>query len=323
MRESVPFIKTTRGDLTETVHRISIVAVKDNVIIYSQGNPDLISPIRSTAKPFMITPLLNLAKEQGINLSDSQISVMASSHNGEQIHRECVRSILDMSGYTLSELHCGSHLPYYSWIQDEFFKCANLDMRQLFHNCSGKHAGMLLLCRLLKEKPDNYWHSEHPLQKIITNSVKEHLSITDQDTFHIRIDGCGTPTYAITLEKLAKAYQNFSNSNSLKNVYNALLNEPYMLAGKERIDTLIISELGFVAKSGSDGLFCVSCPKQNIGIALKVESGNDDAAEAAIVEVLDQIGLLPDKVKRKFDDYRFLEINTSTGRLTGRYSPIN
>jgi len=322
VKENAPFIKTIRSGICETIHRISVVAVKGNHVIYHRGNPDIVVPIRSTAKPFILTPLINAAKDNGINLTDAQISVMASSHNGEKAHRECVNSILNLSGSFPSDLKCGTHLPFYAWLYDDYFNCSDIAIRQLFHNCSGKHAGMLLLSKLWGLSTDNYWHIEHPLQKAITTSAKEHLHISDDDCFNVGVDGCGSPTYAITVRKLAEAYQRLLTSNSLKKVYNAMLAEPFMIAGTDRVDTLITTELGFIAKSGADGLFCVSCPDQDIGIALKIESGDDDAAESAIIEVLDQLNLLQSKNKKTFEPYRFLQIFATNGELVGNYSPI-
>ena len=323
MRESIPFIRTVRSGVTETIHRASIVAVKDGQVIFSRGNPNLIVPLRSTAKPFMLTPLLLQAEKAGLAFTQAQICVMASSHNGELIHRNCVQSILELAGCTYSNLNCGSHFPFYEWLYDEFFQCSDSKERQLFHNCSGKHAGMLLLCKLLGIDSAEYWIQEHPIQKLITDSVKEHFDIATNDYFTVGIDGCGVPTYAISIQKLAFAYQNFSSSQSLRQVYDAILDEPYMIAGRERIDTLLINDMRLVAKSGSDGLFCISCPQQRIGIALKIESGNDEAAEAAIVEVLDQLRLLSEEVNEKLDQYRFMRIHTSNGLDSGSYAPIH
>ncbi len=322
MKESVPFIKTLRSGITETIHRVSVVAIQDGSVIYRRGDPNEVVSMRSTSKPFMLTPLLMASDKYNLNLTDAQICIMASSHNGEPIHRECVLSILSLCNLSPNDLKCGTHLPFYGWLYADFWECSDLSARQLFHNCAGKHAGMLLLCELLNVSTKNYWLPDHPIQKLITASIKEQLHISEQDAFSVVKDGCGVPTYAISIYNLAMAYQNICLTPTLEKVYGAIMSEPYMIAGRDRIDTRIIEHLGYIAKSGSDGLFCVSCPKQKIGIALKIESGDDNASEAAVVEVLDQLGLLPETKKREFDKYRFLQIRASNGELTGHYCPI-
>ena len=322
MKQSIPFIEAVRSGVVETVHRASIIAVDDKNVIYSRGNPDVIVPMRSTSKPFMLGPLLNAAKNCGLYLSNAQICIMLSSHNGETIHRNCVQSILKLAECSTSDLNCGTHIPFFSWLYDDYFSTNELCERQLFHNCSGKHAGMLLLCKLLEICPKEYWLPNHKIQELITSSIKENLHISTSEYFSMITDGCGVPTYAITLKKLAEAYQRFSSTNTFNDMCTAILAEPYMIAGKDRIDTIITEELGFIAKSGSDGLFCIGCPQQKIGIALKIESGSDDAAESAIVEVLDQLGLLSNRAKQKLDEFRFLRIYTSTGEISGNYKPI-
>jgi len=322
MSESKPFIKTLRSGITETIHRASIVAVQNNRLIYSHGDPNLILPLRSSAKPFMLFPLMDFVESNRIYLSEEQICVMASSHNGEKIHRDCVASILRLCNASYKDLMCGTHLPFYEFLYNDYFRCSDMYERQLFHNCSGKHAGMILLCKLLDIDTYEYWKQEHPVQKSITKRLKEYFEICSNDYFSLAMDGCGVPTYAVSLTKLAIAYQNMSTTDSMRNVFRSIISKPYMIAGQERIDTIITSELGYIAKSGSDGIFCINCPEKRIGIALKIESGNDDAAESAIVEVLEYLGLLTKTAKTRLESYRCLEIRTSTGAISGTYCPI-
>ena len=53
--DTVPLIETTRGTITETVHRgaIAVVDTKGN-LQYAAGNPELVTFMRSAAKPFQL-----------------------------------------------------------------------------------------------------------------------------------------------------------------------------------------------------------------------------------------------------------------------------
>lgn len=315
------FVYAFRGNTVETRHRVHAVVLHGNNVLFECGDANIVTPMRSAAKPFMVCRQIELSKESGIKLLDEQISLMASSHNGEISHRNVVEAILTLSNSNLFDLHCGTHIPFFDWLYAEYFNEKNLLRRQLYHNCSGKHAGMLLLAELVGCDKAGYWDSNHPVQQMIIKSFKDLIKLSDHDLFSLALDGCGVPTYCITLKKMAEAYQTLYKDDRLQSVVTAVMNSPYMIAGKDRIETDIIRECHYFAKSGSDGIFCVSMDK-DISIALKVEDGSDDAAESAIVEILSTLNLLSDDQQQMLNKYRYLEMFTSTGFKSGSLSPV-
>ncbi len=315
------YINRFRGNVIETKHRVHAVVICDNKILLQCGNINLNIPMRSAAKSFMVCRQIALCNKCGIQLSDAQLSLMVSSHNGEVEHRNTVKSILQLTSCKVKDLHCGTHLPFFDWLYDEYFEEKDLTKRQLFHNCSGKHAGMLLLATLIGSNKYNYWDVNHPVQQMIIKSVKEILEISEHDLFSLAWDGCGVPTYCISLKNIAHGYQQLYKDVRLKPVVSAVMNEPYMIAGRDRVETDIIRHCNYFAKSGSDGIFCVSIPNNNISVASKVEDGNDDAAESAIIEILSKLNLLTSEQEIVLDDYRFLKIYTSTRVQAGQLSP--
>ena len=315
-------INELRGDVIEARHNVSAVVYRNNQIEMSIGDTNVAVPMRSTAKPFMLCPLLHACGQYGIQLTDADISIMVSSHNGEVVHRQNVLSLLELSGSSVNDLACGTHLPYFDWLYDDYFSERDLLKRQLYHNCSAKHAGMLLLANLNGFEKNNYWELAHPVQQIIMTSVKSVMRIKDGDVFSIAKDGCGVPTYCISLRQMGKAYQSLYRDERLFPVVKAILSKPYYIAGKDRIETDIITHFGFIAKSGSSGLFAIACPKEDISIVLKVEDGNDDVAESAAVEILGKLGLINEKQRLILEKYRTLPIYTSTFLLAGNYSPL-
>ena len=155
------YVDEIRGGVVEARHKVHAVAYHDNDRILTAGNPSFIVPMRSVAKPFMLRPLQEEADRHNIHITPAMLSIMASSHNGERAHRDLVEQILSLSDSSCTDLHCGSHLPYYSWLYDEYFTQQDIEKRQLFHNCSGKHAGMLLLAHLMGVPRNNYWEATH------------------------------------------------------------------------------------------------------------------------------------------------------------------
>lgn len=315
-------IRELRGDIVEARHNVSVVVYHNDQIEMNIGDTDVVVPMRSTAKPLMLCPLLRACSQHGIRLVDSDISIMASSHNGEAVHRQAVLSLLELSDSTVTDLACGTHLPYFEWLYEEYFAERDLLKRQLYHNCSAKHAGMLLLASLSGVEKNNYWEMNHPVQQNIITSVKSIMRIKGGDVFYVSKDGCGVPTYCVSLRRMGKAYQALYQDERLFAVAKAILSKPYYIAGKDRIETDIITQCGFIAKSGSSGLFAIACPEENISIVLKVEDGNDDAAESAAVEILDKLGLINENQRLIFEKYRTLPIYTSTLLPVGNYSPF-
>lgn len=318
---STLYINEIRGNVIEAKHKVSAVVMCGGKVEQCIGDSELIVPMRSTAKPLMLTPLISSCEENNIPLTNAQISIMASSHNGEALHRETVLSIMSLSDSKVSDLKCGIHLPYFNWLYKEFFSENNMFYQQLYHNCSGKHAGMLLFAQLCGYSKLNYFDIKHPVQQSIITSLKEVVEISSKDPFSIVLDGCGVPTYCVSIKKLASAYRTIYKESAFKRVMEAIISEPYFIAGKDRIETDIIKNYGYIAKSGSSGLFCLACPKFDISIALKVEDGNDDAAESAIVEIMSDLGIICKEYPYHLDKFRNLEIFTSTQQIAGKMHP--
>ena len=72
-------------------------------------------------------------------------------------------------------------------------------------NCSGKHAGLLLACRLLGLSPKGYWRGDHPLQRAIRRRISDLTSVPERDMDEA-VDGCGLVVYRIPLSALALGY---------------------------------------------------------------------------------------------------------------------
>lgn len=318
---NIPLVKVIRSGYVEAVHRGAIVVMQNNRIIFSLGDIDQIVSLRSTAKPFILLPLL---KNGGINkfhLNDSDLSIMASSHNGEKAHRDTVSKMLDKAQLKIEDLHCGTHLPFFEWLIPEYVGESDKNIKQLYHNCSGKHAAMLLMCKLLDYPIVNYWELDHPLQRAILKELQSFLECEGSEIIERGLDGCGVPTYFLPLVKLAFAYQKFCSDKELAAVSQSIIQQPFMIAGTDRLDSLIIEKYSYIAKSGSEGLFCVSIPMENIGIALKIESGCDDAAESCIVRLLNKMEFITEDMMQYFSKYQNIPIYTSTNIQSGQYEP--
>lgn len=326
-RDAVPLVKVTRSGVIECKHRGSIAVVRGSDLIDSVGDPYTFTPMRSTAKPFQVIPLLKNGGIETYNLQLEEIAVMVSSHNGELSQINVVRKILAKAGLDEATLKCGTHPPYFEWlIQQIYSETGCCYVKPIHNNCSGKHAGMLLLSKLLGASLDNYWYLEHPVQQMILIEVANNLEVNPK-VLNVGIDGCGVPTYNINLVQLAKVYCKLGlatksdDPQELAFVREAMKSEPFMVAGSDRLDTDLMLLGNFIAKSGSKGIFCIAIPHEQIGIAIKIESGSDEASECAAVELLRKMNFLADNLS-SLEKYWHIPVLTCTQNVIGWYEPI-
>ena len=81
--------------------------------------------------------------------------MIAASHNGEPVHVGTVRAVLERAGLDADALR---NPP--GWPLDAESMAASQHKHKLLHNCSGKHAGMLLACVRAGWDPATYLRAE-------------------------------------------------------------------------------------------------------------------------------------------------------------------
>ncbi|GIT74026.1 MAG: hypothetical protein Ct9H300mP29_0200 [Candidatus Neomarinimicrobiota bacterium] len=159
--------KVLRGDFIESVHVAYGVAVdQDENVVYCTGDPDYLTCVRSSLKPFQASAAVESGAVDDAGFSEDEIALMCASHNGEDIHVETAQSMLNKLGFTTDHYCCGKHLPYDKSASQALTKNGT-EPSSLHNNCSGKHAGMLALSKYLNSDPDDYVHPDHPVQKEI------------------------------------------------------------------------------------------------------------------------------------------------------------
>jgi L-asparaginase II len=75
----------------------------------------------------------------------------------------------------------------------------------------------------------------------------------------------------------------------------AYMAEPTLMSGSGAFDAWL-NQQGLVAKVGAQGLLCVALPAQDVGVAIKIESGVDLARAPAVHALLSRAypGVLPE-----------------------------
>ncbi|HAE86828.1 TPA: hypothetical protein DCG86_02260, partial [Candidatus Marinimicrobia bacterium] len=185
-----------RGGRIESVHHaeISVVNHEDKEILHT---PDtgLFTYLRSSAKPFQATVILDTGTDKTFRLPDSWIALACASHNGEAVHIQIVRKYLKRIGLDESALQCGSHPPLAYSIGGQK-GAIKAEYSPVFHNCSGKHTGMLSVCRHLGEDVATYLNFDHPVQKAIREKIRKYSGET---TVPLALDGCTAPVFYVSV----------------------------------------------------------------------------------------------------------------------------
>jgi L-asparaginase II len=264
-------VAVRRGTFVECVHEVHGVAVRDGEQVAAFGDPSLVASLRSAAKPIQA---LSLARAYP-DLGDEELAIAAASHFGTERHVDAVRKLLAATGGSEDELDCG--------IQD------GRPPEPIYDNCSGKHAGMIAVCRAHGWPVAGYRHPDHPLQRLLLGEV---AAVTELDEGEIGtgIDGCGVVAFAIPLGRAALAFSRLQGLDGGVRVAAAMRAHPVLVGGDGATDTTLMQRHpGFVAKGGAEGLFCAS--GGGLGLALKVADGNPRALRPALAAVGAQLGV--------------------------------
>jgi L-asparaginase II len=261
-------VTVRRGPLVEATHRVHAVAVEDGRITESAGDAGLVTFYRSSSKPLQALPL---ARERD-EVTDVELAIACASHRAEPPQLEAARSLLERAPATEADLELGPQ--------------EGRGPSLLSHNCSGKHAGFLAVCRARGWPTEGYRLAGHPLQQLLHAEVAAAAQLPE-DEVSTAVDGCGVLTFGLTLERMAFTFSRLGQLDGGDRIVSAMAAHPELI-GYDRgaLDTdLMRLRPGWVAKGGAEGLICVATP-DGAGIALKVEDGNMRALRPALASFL-------------------------------------
>jgi len=297
---AAPLAHVLRGGHVESVHRGHVAVVDDRgrLLAWAGDARSMIFP-RSAFKPFQALPLVESGAFARSGLGADALALIADSHSGTDRHAALARTILAAAGADESALRCGSHPPY------DDATAAALRARgeaptPIRHNCSGKHAGMLLLARALQAPLPSYTEPDHPVQRRIFDRFAAIVGEPFVDPVPA-IDGCSAPTPRMPLQTLAYAFALLARGRdavgveipALAEIRDAMRAHPDLVAGEGRLDTLLMRAApGTVAKAGAEGVHAVGLPDRGVGIAIKIEDGSRRALGPAVVSTLEQLGVI-------------------------------
>ena len=284
MTSSVPLVRVVRSGLVESVH-VGDVAVcdPDGRVVASAGDPDRHLFARSSMKPLQGAVSLSRIGE---DLPSDLVAMLCASHNGEPAHVGTVRRLLRGGGLSTSALRTPPDLP------SRRADALGVGRPQrIFHNCSGKHAGMLRACAASGWALETYRSPSHPLQRAILRAVR---SATGVERPEIGVDGCGLPVHGLPLRAMATLFARLARPERLarlepsaRTAVAGMRAHPFLVAGTGRTDTALMTVVPTVlSKAGAEALACAALLDRGLGVAVKIADGGERASGPAMIRAL-------------------------------------
>jgi len=259
-----------RGSLVEAAHRVHAVAVHDGAVVEAAGESELVTFMRSAAKPIQALPLVRARDD----LDETEVAIASASHLADEDQLTAVARLLAKAGASENELECGP---------------AGEPPSRLKHNCSGKHAAMLLLCRTKGWPTAGYRLAAHEVQRAMLHELAEAAELPP-DQLETAVDGCGVVTFGLPLERMALAFARLESLEGGARIGAAMRARPELIRGERALDTRLMRLLpGWTAKGGAEGVLCAASP-DGVGVALKAEDGAQRALEPALAVLLERLG---------------------------------
>jgi L-asparaginase II len=325
-----PLAVATRGGGIESVHYGSIaVTDRSGSLLYWAGDPAAMVFGRSSLKPFQVVPLVAHPDVARYDFTDREIAVICASHSGEPRHVEVVLGILGKIGCDRRALQCGVHAPLYFEAIGQRPSAEDI-YTPLHHNCSGKHAGMLALARLLNAPIDGYLNPDHPVQQAILDAICHYTGLP-RSAIAAGVDGCSAPTFAVPLSALARACARLTEDvadarygDAGRVIFHAMTSHPEMVSGLKRLD-LALMHAGcndLLAKGGAEAVHVLALRRRGFGIAIKIADGAARADHAVTVEVLRQLGVIGDLAGTPLEFFGRPKVTNWRGLEVGEVLPV-
>lgn len=290
-------VNLLREGLKESTHYAeAVVCDTKGRVLSVAGDAESSAFIRSALKPFQALAIIGTGAFEHYKLTDKDLAIICGSHQGTKEQARQVFRILWQADLESNVLQCP--IPHGR-------------ETALEHNCSGKHAGMLLTCKHCNWGVGSYMEKSHPVQALILNKVAELLHMPPQEFIGAR-DDCGVPTYLMQLSQMATLYAHLASGDRLdvERVSRAMTHNPEMVSGEGGFDTELMRLSGgeIVSKSGAEGIQCIGRVGEGLGLAIKVKDGAKRAKYAAALHLLTRLGWISPTVAEALSE-QFLTLS--------------
>ncbi len=330
-RDTALLTEEYRGGILDLVHEGYICVVDETgKVIKHAGNPDATVFYRSASKPFQALPVIARGLDEKYGITEEESVVLSGSHLGEPFHVAAIRSMFQKADMNLDDLIMKPTIPGSVSANEERIR-KGLPKEKIYHNCSGKHTGAMLLQKELDpEHIRDYWKVDSAAQKEILHTISV-LSEVPEEQVGIGVDGCGVPVFAVPIKNIAVAFKNIAcidtiQDDSLRAAAQRYIPRihkyPLMMRGTGFLCSLINYDPNLVAKGGANGVYGIGLKKERLGISLKIKDGTEAIWPILIKEIFKQIGYYNEDTFKMLDSLNDGVIINDNGTPVGNCNPV-
>jgi L-asparaginase II len=336
-----PLADVLRGDFVESRHfgHLLVADAGAAAPVLAPGSLDVPVVCRSAIKSLQALPLLERGVADELRLSEVDLALVVASHEGTDRHVAAVRDLLERTGLREDDLPCGPHAPFDAATRRAMLARGEAPARA-HNNCSGKHAGFLMLTRALGRPLTEAVDPDAEPQRLVRAAVAD-LAGVDPDEIGVAVDGCGAPTLELDLSALARAFARLMDrahhalnrpdeadvrDRACARILTAVTNEPFYLSGDGRLCAALVRSFpGRVwPKNGAEGVY-VCGVRPPVGpsraLAIKVVDGATRGYEAAVV--LSVCALLGEPVPESLQRFVERPVRNTRGDRVGVVRPTD
>lgn len=289
-------VREYRADVLECVHsgHIAVVGEGGEVKAYA-GDPGFVSFTRSAAKPMQAIPGIRGGIAGHYGLTPPEIALMTASHRGENYHVAALESISNKISVGESAMICATSYPLDRSSREDAIR--ENGKRKIYHNCSGKHMGILAYSKLKGLPLEEYADPNHPVQLEIIETIAGLAGVAPA-SIGLGTDGCGLPVFALPLTALGTAYLKLAcpdlisdepTREAVKTITSAMNAHPEMVAGHGRLDSILLQDDNIIAKGGFKGVYCFALRRERVGVAFKILDGSEEEWGLIVRSILEQL----------------------------------
>ncbi len=324
MRSTAELTHEYRSDTLDLTHSGYFVIVDEfSRVVFSCGDIEDFVFYRSSAKPIQALPTIALGLDKKYGLTDEESAIFAASHMGEDFHIAALERIAQKTGISEDMFLMKPSSPI-SFRSNEKRINAGLPRRKFYHNCSGKHAALILTQRELGGAPEDYWKIGARVQNVVEQAIK---TLSETEEIRLGVDGCGVPVFAVGMKHIAIAFKNLACTDKIgdEDMERAAVSfiprmnrYPHMISGTDKLCTMLNEDENIVAKGGANGVYGLGLKQQRMGLAFKVADGSEKAWPLLALEALSAIGALKEETRTRIESLHPYIIRNDNGEEVGR-----
>ncbi len=301
--EFVALSEEYRADILECVHHGMVCVVDAGGIAACAGDPDWSCFYRSTSKPVQALPIIQRELDRKYGLTAEETAIFSGSHWGDAEHVRVLESILEKTGLREENAIMLPTYPNRPAERERLLR-ENRPPRKIYHNCFGKHLGMMLLAREFGEE-ERYWIRDSRTQREILACVSAMSGVAAEE-IRVGVDGCGVPVYAVPFQAIATSFLRLVRPElvaepALREVVRRNMEmlhaNPRMLAGQDIICSVLSADPDLIGKSGAKGVYALGIRSLGVGVVGKILDGSQDEFPAVVLRIFELLDYDSDTVR--------------------------